>query len=197
AAEFPFGTDLARHARHFARERVELVHHDVDGVLQIQNFAAHVYRDLASQIAACNRGRDFRDVTNLRGEVAGHRIYRLRQILPHAGDALHVRLAAKLAVRADFAGHARDFRSERIELVHHDVNGVLQLQNFTARIHRDLRREVALGYRRGHLRDVTHLVRQVAGHGVHRLGEVFPRAAHAAHNRLTAKFAFGTDFAGH
>ena len=40
AAELAFGADLARDARHFRGEGVELVHHGVDGVLQLQNFAA-------------------------------------------------------------------------------------------------------------------------------------------------------------
>ena len=34
------------------------------------------------------------------------------QILPGAGDAGHVRLAAQLAFGADFAGHARHFAGE-------------------------------------------------------------------------------------
>ena len=51
AAQLAFGTHFARHARHFRGERAELIHHRVDGVLQLQNFAAHVDRDLARQIA--------------------------------------------------------------------------------------------------------------------------------------------------
>ena len=43
---------------------------------------------------------------------------------------LHLRLAAELAFRAHFARHARHFRGERVELVHHRVDGVLQLKNF-------------------------------------------------------------------
>ena len=42
---------------------------------------------------------------------------------------LHLGLAAELAFRADFAGHARHFRGERVELVHHRVDGVLQLED--------------------------------------------------------------------
>ena len=38
---------------------------------------------------------------------------RVGQILPRAGDALHVGLAAELSFRAHFAGHARHFRGER------------------------------------------------------------------------------------
>ena len=38
AAEHAFGTHFARHARHFRRERAELIHHRVDGVLQLAEF---------------------------------------------------------------------------------------------------------------------------------------------------------------
>ena len=46
AAELALGADLARHARHFGGEAVELVHHRVDGVLQLKNFALHLDGDL-------------------------------------------------------------------------------------------------------------------------------------------------------
>ena len=41
-------------------------------------------------------------------------------------------LAAQLAFGAHFAGHARHFRGEGVELVHHGVDGVFQLQDFAA-----------------------------------------------------------------
>src|SRR5258705_9298789 len=44
-----FGADLARHAGHFAGERIQLVDHGVDGVLEFEDFALHVHRDLARQ----------------------------------------------------------------------------------------------------------------------------------------------------
>ena len=40
-------------------------------------------------------------------------------------DAGHLRLAAQLAVGADFARHARHFRRERPQLVHHRVDACL------------------------------------------------------------------------
>ena len=46
--------------------------------------------------------------------------------------------AAKFSLRADFARHTRHFRTEGLELVHHDVDGVLQLQNLAFRLDRDL-----------------------------------------------------------
>ena len=46
-------------------EGVELVHHGVDGVLQLEDFALHVHGDLARQVAARHRGGDFGDVADL------------------------------------------------------------------------------------------------------------------------------------
>ena len=43
-----------------------------------------------------------------------------------------LRLAAQLAVRAHFAGHARHFAGERVQLVHHGVQRVFELQDFAA-----------------------------------------------------------------
>ena len=65
AAELAFGADLARDARHFRGEGVELVHHGVDGVFQLENFAAHVHGDLARQVAARHGGGHLRDVAHL------------------------------------------------------------------------------------------------------------------------------------
>ncbi len=73
--EFSFGTHFARHARNFAGERVQLIHHRVDGVFQFENFALHVHRDLARQVAAGHGGRHFCDVSDLGREVAGHGVY--------------------------------------------------------------------------------------------------------------------------
>ena len=133
AAELAFGADLARHARHFGREGVELIDHRVDGVLQLQNLAAHVDGDLARQVAARDGGRDLGDVAHLAGEVRRHRIDAVGQILPGAGDAAHLRLAAELALGADLARDAGDFAGKSVELVHHGVDGVLELEDLAAR----------------------------------------------------------------
>ncbi len=62
--------------------------------------------------------------------LPGHGVDRIRQILPRSADARHVGLAAQLAFGAHFARHARHFSGERAELIHHGVDGVLQLQEF-------------------------------------------------------------------
>ncbi len=197
AAQSAFGADFAGHARHFAGERVELVHHGVDGFFEQQNFAADVHGDFLGQVAAGDGGGDFGDVADLAGQVAGHGVDGVGQVLPRAGHAGHLRLAAQLAFGADFAGHARHFRGERAQLVHHRVDGVFEFENFALHVHRDLARQVAAGHGRGHFGDVAHLAGQVAGHEVDVVGEVLPGAGHAGHLRLAAEFAFGADFAGH
>jgi hypothetical protein len=68
----PFGAYFARHARHFGGERTELIDHGVDGVLQFENFAAHVDRDLAREVALGDGSGDFGDVTHLPRQVARH-----------------------------------------------------------------------------------------------------------------------------
>ena len=48
AAELAFGADLARDARHFRGEAVQLIDHRVDGVLQLEDLALDVDGDLAA-----------------------------------------------------------------------------------------------------------------------------------------------------
>ena len=161
AAELSFGAHLARHARHFGREAVELVHHRVDGFLEQQDFAAHVHRDLARQVA-----RATAVVTSAMLRTWLVRLDAMEFTLSvrsfHTPDTpCHLGLAAQLSFGAHFARHARHFGGERSQLVHHRVDGFLQLQDFAAHVHRDLARQVAVGDRRGHLGDVAHLAGEV------------------------------------
>ena len=195
AAEAAFGADLAGNARHFAGEAVELVDHRVDGFFELQDLAAHVDGDLARQIAAGDGGRHLGDVAHLGGEVAGHRVDRVGQVLPGAGDARHLRLAAELAFGADLAGDAGHLGGEGVELVDHRIERVFQLENFAAHVDRDLAREVAAGDGGRHFGDVAHLPGEVRRHRIDRVGQVLPGAGDAAHHGLTAELAFGADLA--
>ncbi len=73
-----------------------------------------------------------RDAAHLAGQVAGHEVDVVGQVLPGAGDAGHGGLAAELAFGADLARDARDLRRERAELVDHRVDDVLDLQDLAA-----------------------------------------------------------------
>src|SRR6202034_2302419 len=196
-AELAVRTDFARHAGDFSGERVQLIHHRVNCVLQLENFALHVHRDLAREVSARNGRGHFRDVSNLAREVTGHGVHGVGEILPCAGDSGHVGLAAEPALGTYFAGDAGDLACECVELVDHRVDCFLQEQNLAADVHGDFLGEVAAGDGRGDFRDVTDLAGEVAGHRVDGVREVFPRAGNVRHLRLAAEFAVGTDFARH
>ena len=110
AAELAFDADLARDGGHLVGERRERVDHAVDRVGE--------RRDLALRLdaSACASRSPFATaVTTLAMprtwlvRFAGHEVDVVGQVLPGAGDALHLRLAAELAFGADFARHARHF----------------------------------------------------------------------------------------
>src|SRR5262249_14315840 len=153
--------------------------------------ATDVDGDLFGEVAAGDRGRDVGDVAHLGGEVAGHEVDRVGQVLPGTGDAGHRGLAAELAFGADLAGDARHFRGEAVELVHHGVDGVFQLQHLAAHVDGDLARQVAAGDRSRHLGDVADLCRQVAGQQVDVVGQVLPGAGDAGDDGLAAELAVG------
>ena len=90
------------------------------------------------QVAVGHRGGHLGDVAHLAGQVGGHEVDVVGQVLPGAGHALHLGLAAQLAFGAHLAGHAGHFRGEGVELVHHGVDGVLQFQNLALHVDGDL-----------------------------------------------------------
>src|SRR5207302_1068908 len=145
------------HARHLGRERPQLVHHRVDGVFELQDFAADVDGDLLGQVAVGDGGGHGRDVTHLAGQVAGEEVDGVGEVLPGAGDALDVGLAAQLPFAAVFGSHARHLGRERPQLVHHGVDGVLQLQDFALHVDRNLLGEIPVGDGGGDVGDVAHL----------------------------------------
>src|SRR6266481_6797014 len=195
--EFAFCTHFASHTGYFAGERIELVHHRVDGVFEFENFAFHVDCDFARQVAPGDGCGHFGNVSNLAGEVASHRVHGVCEILPRSGDAGNVGLTTESSFGTYFASHTRYFAGEAVELVDHRVKRFFQLKDFAAHVDRDLAGEVATGNRGCDFGDVTYLTSEVAGHEVHVVGEILPRTADAGHLRLASEFAFRTDFASH
>ena len=126
-------------------------------------------------------GRHLGDVAHLAGEVRRHRVDVVGQVLPRAGDARHLRLAAELAFGADFARHAGHFRREGVELVDHRVDRVLELEDLALHVDRDL---LARGRRCATAVVTSAMLRTCAvrfdGHGVDVVGQVLPGAGDAA-----------------
>jgi hypothetical protein len=61
---------------------------------------------------------------HLIGEVAGHEVHAVREILPRAADIFDLGLTAELSFRAHLAGDSDHFRGKGAELVHHRVHGL-------------------------------------------------------------------------
>src|SRR6185369_11839805 len=196
-AELALGAHLARHARHLGGEAVELIHHGVDGVLELENFAFHVHGDLARQVPARHGGGHLGNVADLCRQIAGHRIHAVSQVFPRSGNARHVRLTAQPTFSADLTRHARHLADEAVELIDHGVERLLELENLAAHVHRDLPRQVSIGNRGSHLGDVADLRGQIAGHRVHAVGQVLPSARHTWHLSLTAELTVGAHLARH
>src|SRR6202034_3136969 len=119
---------------------------------------------------ARNRGGDFGDVAHLAGEVARHGIDLVGEVLPHPTHVLDVRLAAEPALGADLARHAGHLGGKGVQLVHHGVDGLLQLQDLALDVGGDLARQVAVGDGGGDFGDVAHLTGEVARHGIDVVG---------------------------
>ena len=208
-AELAFGAHFAGHAGHFRGERAELIDHRVDRVLQLEDFALHVDRDLLGQVAVGDGGGHVGDVAHLAGQVAGHAVDGVGQVLPRAGDALHLGLAAELAFGAHFAGHAGHFRGERAELIDHRVDRLggaqeLALQRAVVDFQGHRLRQIALGHGADHAGRFAGRMDQVVDQLVDRLDRLVPEAADVAQRQPLAELAFLADdaaeaaeFAGH
>src|SRR5256885_12733424 len=130
--------------------------------------------DLLAQVAVGYRRGDLGDVADLAGQVAGHEVDVVGQVLPHPGHVTHVRLAAEPALGADLTGYPGHLVGEGRQLVDHGVDGGLQLQHLAAGVHVDLLAQVAVGYRRGNLADVADLPGPLGGLEVNVVGQALP-----------------------
>src|SRR5262249_4505269 len=137
AAQLALRPDLAGHAGHFRSEGAELIHHRVDGVLELEDLTADIHCDGLGEVAAGEGRRDHGDVADLRREVAGHRVDTVGEVLPRTRYALYLRLAAQLAFRTDLASNTGHLGGERPQLVHHRVDDVLDLEDFSLDVHGD------------------------------------------------------------
>ena len=171
--------------------------HAVNGVGKFRDLAFRFDEQLLLQVATCNCSHDFGNAAHLVRQVAGHEIHAVGQIFPGPGDTMHVCLSSQLAFRAYFAGHTSHFRGERIELVHHGVDRVFQLQDFAPHIDRDFFRQVPGRNRSGNVSNIAHLRSEIARHRIHTVGQIFPGAGDAFHFRLATEFSFAAYLPGH
>ncbi len=148
AAELALGADLARDTGHLVGEGIELVDHRVHGVLELEDLALDVNGDLLGQVAVGDRRRDLGDVAHLAGQVAGHQVHVLGEVLPDATHALHLCLAAQLALGAHLAGDARHLGGKQAQLIDERVHCPSRLEELALQapavdLHRHRLRKIA------------------------------------------------------
>src|SRR5207237_8846340 len=127
-------------------------------------------RDFLREIAVGDRGHHERDVAHLRREIRREAVHVVREIAPYAAGARYFRLATELSFGAYFARHARHFARERVQLIHHRIERVLELENLAAHFDGDLARQVTARDSGGDVGDIAHLRREVRRHVVHVVG---------------------------
>src|SRR5665809_87388 len=193
AAELAVRSHLARHARDLVGKARELIDHRVDGLRERGDLSLRLDRDLLTEIALGDRRCDGRDASHLTGQVRGHEVDAVGEVLPRSGHTFDLSLTPELPFGAALARASRYLIGESAQLVGHRVDGVCERGDLSLRLDRDLLREVSIGHRRGHVGDVSHLARQVAGHEVHRVGQVLPRSRYALDFGLTPEDALGAD----
>ncbi len=195
AAQFSLSADFAGHACDFRGKRRELVHHDVNDVLDLENLPTDVDRDLLRQIAVGDGRRDLGDVAQLHCKIRGHKVDVIGEVLPGPGHTFDLRLASEFSFRSDFARHACHFRGKGRELVHHRVDGVLEFENFAFDVDGNFLGKIAVGHGGRNCGNVAHLRGEGGCHEVHRVGQVLPRSAHTVHFRLATEDPFRAHFA--
>src|SRR5207253_3117327 len=145
--------------------------HRVDGVLQFEDFALHVYGDLLRQVAIRHGLGHGGDVADLAGQVGGHEVDAVGERSEERREGAEGRLPGELAVGTHFGGQAGHFGSERRKLIDHRVDGVFQFEDLALHVYGDLLGQVAIRHGRGDGRDVADLAGQVGRHEVDAVGE--------------------------
>src|SRR5262249_37284388 len=122
-----------------------------------------------------------------RAELAQQHLAHSAQLplpLEHASESGKVRLEPILLAIA---------LSRFAQIGNHRVAVVFQLSHCAAGLDLDGAREVALGHRRGHLRDRANLAGEIRSKQVDVTGEVLPGACGAGDVCLSTETAFDTD----
>jgi len=121
---------------------------------QLEDFALHVDRDLAREVAARDGGGHLGDVAHLSRQIGGEQVDVCRQVLPGAGHVGNHGLApSRPSVRlaGDTVTSAANERSARPS-----YSCFLELEDLAAHIDGDFFDRVALGDRGGDLGDVAN-----------------------------------------
>src|SRR5207245_617727 len=136
-AEVAFGAHLAGDTRDLVAERIELVDHRVDGVFELEDLSSHIDGDHLREVPLLNPGLVLGVAPGLAGQVAGHDVHARRPVVLDAADAPHLGLTTQAAFGAHLASDTRHLVGERVELVDHRVDRLLELEDLAPDVDRD------------------------------------------------------------
>src|SRR5690606_29843279 len=111
------------------------------------------------------------------------------EILPDTRRTRHARLAPKSPIDTHLTGNVSNLVCKDRQGFDHFIDRVCKLCYLTFCVYRELLPEISDGHRCYHFCDAPHLTRQVGGHHVYAVGEVFPGPRDAMYFRLAAKFS--------
>ena len=143
-AKLALGSDLAGHAGHLRDETVELVHHRVDGVLQLEHLPVDVRGDLLAQVPARDRADDALHLNRRAHEVIDEAVDRLDALRPHAVRSPQRDPMGKLALFADDAADLCQFGPQHLVRGDHVVEPVRDLARYACPVERHANAEVAV-----------------------------------------------------
>jgi hypothetical protein len=103
ATEAALDADFAGDGGDLVGEERQGAGHVVDGLGECGHLALRVHRQLGLEVAVGDGGDDAHDAAHLLGEVRGHDVHVVGEVLPGAGHAGHGGLAAELALGAHLA----------------------------------------------------------------------------------------------
>ena len=113
SAQFPFDTHFARDGGYLISEDSQRLDHAVDRVSKFGDFAFRFDQQFAFQVAIRDSGHNLRDSAHLVGQITGHEIHVVSEILPRSRNAFDFGLTTEFSFGANFASNTSYFRSKR------------------------------------------------------------------------------------
>src|SRR5205807_630004 len=146
-----------------------------------EDLPAYVDADLLGEVPVGHGGGHLGNVAHLAGQVAGHEIDAVGEVLPGAGHAAHIRLAAEFALGAHLTRHAGHLRGEGAELIDHGVDGLARAQELALErppidLQRYALRQVAFGHGADDAVDLRRRFGQIVDQGIDRIHAPGPRS---------------------
>ncbi|KAH3673385.1 hypothetical protein WICPIJ_009837 [Wickerhamomyces pijperi] len=112
--QLTFNTDILSNSGNFTDEQLQRVHHLVDCQFQIKNLTLSLDMNLLGEVTISNSLGDVGDRSNLVGQVGGHSVNIVGQILPCAINTIHHSLTAQNTIDTDVCGQRRDLNSKSL-----------------------------------------------------------------------------------